>query len=114
MLLTMWCGRICTLANVNNQWDLGNLGSRVQDTSFYLAITSKGCRGILLLLDSKCTPMSRCWCILEIHVHTVLQLRRGKGGKLFGVAGMIKKGTQSMPEGGVKPIHFRGLCGGWI
>ena len=86
----MWCGRICTLAN--NQWDLGNLGGRVQDTPFYLAIISKGCRGILLLLDSKCTPMSRCWCILEIH--TVLQLRRGEGGKLFEVAGMIEKFTQ--------------------
>ena len=53
MLLTVRCGRICTLAN--NQWNLGNLGGRVQETPFYLAIISNGCKGILLLLDSKCT-----------------------------------------------------------
>ena len=41
-----WC-RVCTLAN--NQWQLGNLQCRIQDTPFYVAILSNGCQGVVMV-----------------------------------------------------------------
>merc|ERR1719440_793258 len=77
---------ICTFAN--NQHDLGELGGDVLETPFALAIKLPDCVGTLLLVDAKCTPMTRVWCVLEAYVACIL----GEG-KRFDVAAMIPKET---------------------
>ena len=48
---------ICTFAN--NQHELGELGGNVLLTPFARAILQSDCIGTLLLVDEKCTPMTR-------------------------------------------------------
>ena len=80
---------ICTFAN--NQHELGELGGDVLETPFARAIKLSGCVGTLLLVDEKCTPMTRAWCVLEAWVTRV-----HAAGKLFDVAAMIPAGTQNV------------------
>eukprot|EP00746_Dinoflagellata_sp_MGD_P157565 gnl/MRDRNA2_/MRDRNA2_86244_c0_seq1.p1 gnl/MRDRNA2_/MRDRNA2_86244_c0~~gnl/MRDRNA2_/MRDRNA2_86244_c0_seq1.p1 ORF type:complete len:387 (-),score=63.20 gnl/MRDRNA2_/MRDRNA2_86244_c0_seq1:68-1165(-) len=61
---------ICTFAN-NQHNVLAELGGDVMGSSFVRAILSQDCKGTVLLLDPKVTPMKRVWCVLENYVSTI-------------------------------------------
>lgn len=84
---------ICTFAN--NQWDLGELGGKLQDTPFHIAIMSIGCEGVVMVLDSACTPFTRSWCGLELH--TAVGAR--SVGKRLDMVAQITEGSQSYFHG---------------
>ena len=54
----MTCYWICTFSN--NQWKVAEeLGSQVEDSSFYLALHGSTCCGTLFVLDEKALPLTR-------------------------------------------------------
>jgi len=61
------CSRywICTFSN--NQWAVkAELGSHIQDSSFYLALQSKHCSGTVMVIDGEALPLQRVWCLFEV------------------------------------------------
>ena len=78
----------CCVGVQNNQHDLGELQEPdLMKTPFAKAIALEECEGVVSALDSECTPLSRVWCVLEIHAGTkVLQ-------KPLDVATMIAPST---------------------
>ena len=76
----------CTLANVSgimlcfwwlmfvclqNQHDLRELGGGLRTTPFWKAIAADSCEGVIQVMDNKCTPPTRVWCVLEVQPHVV-------------------------------------------
>ena len=76
----------CTLANVSgimlcfwwlifaclqNQHDLRELGGGLHTTPFWKAIAANSCVGAVQVMDNKCTPPTRVWCVLEVQPHVV-------------------------------------------
>ena len=59
------------------------------ETPFARAIQLDACTGTLLLVDERCTPMTRVWCVLEAFVTRVYAT-----GKRFEVAAMIPAKSQ--------------------
>lgn len=60
------CYWVCTFAN--RQHNLSDLAGGIMDTPFVKCLNSEACVGTILVLDGNCTPFSRVWCILELHV----------------------------------------------
>merc|ERR1719456_353991 len=53
---------ICTFAN--NQHDLSELGTSLQETPFVKAIMCNQCQGTVTLMDHAATTLERIWCVL--------------------------------------------------
>lgn len=75
---------------------------RLVDTPFYRAIASECCRGVLMVMDSEVTPLSRAWCILgEIctsnHMRQPTHLHLHAVAEVHTVLQMQKAGTSRRP-----------------
>eukprot|EP00929_Paragymnodinium_shiwhaense_P094114 TRINITY_DN54555_c0_g1_i2.p1 TRINITY_DN54555_c0_g1~~TRINITY_DN54555_c0_g1_i2.p1 ORF type:complete len:964 (-),score=214.96 TRINITY_DN54555_c0_g1_i2:44-2935(-) len=69
-----WC---CTFAN--NQHDLSELKEDdIMQSPFARVLTSPATTGMVLLCDPTVTPMTRVWCVFEMHLTE--SLREGKFG----------------------------------
>jgi len=67
---------VCTFAN--NQWqvreELG--GGDWQQSSFFMALQSPGCKGTIMVMDPLAKPLTRSWCLFEL-LQTFLRQARG-------------------------------------
>jgi len=79
---------MCTFAN--NQHDLSELGTSLQETPFVKAILSRECRGTLTLMDESATTLERIWCVLESYVST--NWAKAKGSHLIDIAAWLPEG----------------------
>lgn len=57
-----WC---CAFANNQHSVELGNA---LEESPFYLALCSKGCRGTLMNLNQLGSALCRIWCIYEVYL----------------------------------------------
>ena len=51
---------------MQNQHDLRELAGGLRQTPFWKAIASDSCVGAVQVVDNKCTPPKRIWCVLEV------------------------------------------------
>jgi len=58
--LSLW---ICSFANRQHSV---NLGTSLATSPFEKALSSNDCKGIVMVLDSEATPLTRIWCIYEV------------------------------------------------
>jgi hypothetical protein len=62
--IVYWC---CAFAN--NQHDVkADMGTSLQDSSFYRVLESPGCKGTVMNLNQMATALQRIWCIYETHL----------------------------------------------
>ncbi|CAE8595053.1 unnamed protein product [Polarella glacialis] len=74
---------ICTFSN--NQWELMHeLGSSWEQSSFYLALRSPGCKGTAMIFDELAMPLTRSWCLFEL-----LQTFQLTGTREAGFTGLL-------------------------
>ncbi|CAE7291939.1 crt [Symbiodinium natans] len=88
---------ICTFSN--NQWKVAEeLGSQVEDSSFYLALHGSTCCGTLFVLDEKALPLTRSWCLFELYQSALLYHSGGPfQGILLGTStGVMNYGQSSL------------------
>ncbi|CAE7256213.1 Scube1 [Symbiodinium microadriaticum] len=84
---------ICTFSN--SQWhvkeELGN--GHWEQSSFYLALTSPGCKGTAMIIDEGVQPLQRIWCLFEVY-HTIClsQDGRSQGLLLCTSTGVLQEG----------------------
>ena len=51
---------------LQNQHDLRELAGGLRTTPFWKAIAADSCVGAVQVMDGKCTPPKRIWCVLEV------------------------------------------------
>ena len=51
---------------LQNQHDLRELAGGLRTTPFWKAIAADSCAGAVQVVDGKCTPPKRIWCVLEV------------------------------------------------
>lgn len=66
----------CTLAN--NQHDLSQLAGALKDTPFWKAIAHPSCKGVVQLMDLRCTPPKRIWCVLEVTIDCAVSVSKSR------------------------------------
>ena len=54
------------LVCLQNQHDLRELAGGLRTTPFWKAIGADSCKGVIQVMDNKCTPPTRVWCVLEV------------------------------------------------
>jgi len=59
---------------LQNQHDLRELGGGLRTTPFWKAIAADSCVGAVQVVDGKCTPPTRVWCVLEVCLMAVCLL----------------------------------------
>eukprot|EP00928_Gymnodinium_smaydae_P040185 TRINITY_DN2729_c0_g1_i4.p1 TRINITY_DN2729_c0_g1~~TRINITY_DN2729_c0_g1_i4.p1 ORF type:complete len:1699 (+),score=289.52 TRINITY_DN2729_c0_g1_i4:3898-8994(+) len=65
--LAYWC---CAFAN--NQHFI-QLGDKLEDSPFYMALQSERCKGTIMNLNRVASALQRTWCIYETHLTHVLE-----------------------------------------
>ncbi|CAE7287923.1 ANK1 [Symbiodinium sp. CCMP2592] len=54
---------ICSFANA--QWTV-NLGNSLEESPFEVALASKTCKAVVMVMDELAMPLTRIWCIYEV------------------------------------------------
>ena len=65
----------------------------MQESSFYLALTSPGCKGTAMVLDERVLPLTRIWCLFEVY-HTIRLSEAGNfQGEVLGNSSTLGAGS---------------------
>eukprot|EP00927_Polykrikos_kofoidii_P029327 TRINITY_DN25372_c0_g1_i1.p1 TRINITY_DN25372_c0_g1~~TRINITY_DN25372_c0_g1_i1.p1 ORF type:complete len:1785 (-),score=227.56 TRINITY_DN25372_c0_g1_i1:66-4634(-) len=91
-----WC---CAFAN--NQ-HVVELGDTLSESPFYLALSSKGCRGTVMMLNQQASALDRVWCIYEVY----LTHKLGKDFVLNSLEGPLDEAAGMSAAKDIWLMHF--------